>query len=454
MAQLDLSLLPPPKVIQDPDYDEVLDLTTGNFRARSASYIALIESDPGYMMMETMAYLVIFMIAKVNEATAAVLVTHATGSDLDHLGALFSLGRKTGETDSDFRVRIVERLEAIVAGSIIWYKQYVMAVVVTEVAGADNIVDGVETPVTSQVKDVLVQRTPNPSYDETESISEANLPDIPGSIDIYVQSAQWTHPTTGVLTQVIPSAAMLQAVKNYINAEGQNETDAVRLREAELRRFVCDTVNVLPAEVHPYVFCAIIHTSLGLDPQTVLIDIQTRARKFVEDQEKVGQRIPLSAFYDVINTDEVAEVILEYPTATVEPAKNEVPVVFQAHDLAVEGYETFTNVATFAAASGSGWTVESNTLLFRIDEDSGDREFLAHLRTANRISIRAQDSVGNPRGQPIKTFRVSGELSRQTSGANVYFQIALMGVNTVAGLTDATNYSLQILDSIEVRLGG
>ena len=327
------------------------------------------------MIMETMAYYIVFMMQRVNQAAAAVLVTHATGTDLDNLGALFALQRMPAETDDTFRVRIAERLEAIVAGSTTWYRQQVVGLQVTEITGAENIIDTVPTPIFSNVKDAFIQRTPNPAYNQAQPISETNLPDIPGSIDIYIQSQQWLNPLTNHLTQVTPSDRMIQTVRNYTAAQGENETDPQRKQEAEDRRFICDTLNIHPAQVHPYIVCAMIHVATGLDPYEVLTNVQERARRFVLEAEQVGQRIPFSEFYKVINSNEVTEVILEYPTADIEPEANAVPVVFAEHILAVQQYEAFSSLPAFASASGTGWTINSNTLYFRIPIDQQDHQF-------------------------------------------------------------------------------
>lgn len=454
---LNLQNIPAPTVIEDVSFDNIFSLIHSDFLARDPAYIDLIESDPGYMLMESAAYIIVFALERVNRAVAAVLITHATGSDLDNLAALFSLTRNTGESDDHFRSRVVDRLETIVAGSITWYRRYVVDLEVIEVLGSDNIVDNIPTPVISRVADAHVQLTPNPSYDDSMDISDTNLPDIPGSIDIYVQSSRWTHPDTGVLTQVVPSARMLQAVKNYIAAEGIDETDEDLVAAAENRRFICDTVNVLPAKPHPYIYCAFIRVAEGLDRVEVLRDVQQRARDFVEENERVGERIPLSAFYDVINTEDVTEVILEHPQADIEPDDDAVTVVFNEHPLELENYREFVDVATFAALTGNVWTVGEHTskwwLLVKVDVDSQDYEYLSYLRVANRISITAQDNMGDPTGQPLETLRIMGELARiPATGTITHYQVELMGEPTITGLTDDTDYSLKILDSVEIRL--
>ena len=64
---------------------------------------------------------------------------------------------------------------------------------------------------------------------------------------------------------------------------------------------------------------------------------------------RIGERIPLSSFYEVLNVDDVVEVTLEFPTADLEPAKGAVPIAFSEQLLEVETYRAFTDVSTFAA---------------------------------------------------------------------------------------------------------
>ena len=450
---LDLSQIPAPQVIENINFDRLLELIRVDLFKRDPNYIRDSEADPLHLNMEGMAYIMDLFFEKVNAAVASVLITHATGADLENLGALFSLTRMPQEIDDDFRVRIANHLEAIVAGSIVWYQQYVRGVTVVEVTGDENIVDEIPTPVLSTVKDAHVILTPNPSYDDSQAISATNLPEVPGSINIYVQTNVWRDPRTDVLTQVIPSSRMLQTVRNYIHAVGQNETDRVREEAAQERRFLGDTVYVLPAEVHPYVFCVIIYVVQGLNNLDVLDRVAAAAREFVLSNERVGRRIPLSDFYKVVNTDEVTEVNLEYPTGDIVPAENAVPVVFAEHPLSVQSYESFSTTPAFASGSGEAWTLNGLQLLFRVPSDSQDKVYLDYLRLANRIAVRALDDEGLPTGMILHTYRVSGPPVTRTITGNIYYELTLVGTPTATGLVDGTDYDVRILDSIEVQLG-
>ena len=261
---------------------------------------------------------------------------------------------------------------------------------------SDNVVDGVETPVASRVQDARSIRTPNSAYVEADGISVTNLPDIPGSLDVFIQSGKWTHPDTGVVTEVVPSARMLQAVRDYIDAESSAETDADLQSDAEDRRFVCDTVNVLEVGVRPYVLCAKIVVVSGLDALTVLRDVQTLARAFVSEETRIGNRVPLSSFYKVLDIEDVSEVTLMLPSSDLEPDSDAVPVAFGEQPLEVEDYREFSNVSTFAAETEPSWSIGEVSsdwkLLFRVDATEMDYEFLSHLVGGRRVAVFSQDT--------------------------------------------------------------
>lgn len=450
----ELSALPTPDVLESVDFDDILAQIVTNFQERDPEYLDTIESDPAYILMEAMAFAINIVMERVNSAAIAVLVTHATGSDLDHLGALFSVFRREDETDAVLRVRITERLEAIVPGSSAWYRGYAIEVEVTEVAGADNVVDSVETPVTSNVKDARVRLTPDPNYDSTAAISATNLPDIPGSLDLLIQSEVWTHPTTSVVTQVIPSANMLQAVRDYIDAVDSMEADADLQVAAEDRRFINDTVNVIAVTPVAYIFCAKVRIAEGLDEVEVLRTLQETAHAFALDRERIATRVPLSQFYSVLSTDQVTEITLMHPMTDLEPESDQVPVAFLEQPLEVSDYRAFTNANTFAAETQPSWSIGEHTskwwLLFRVEEDSVDHVFLKHLVNARRLAVFEpdDDDATIPKVLPLYTYRVAGGLEEV---GTTHYQVELTSDSpAITGLTDNDSYFLRLLDSVEI----
>lgn len=105
-AAVDLSSLPAPQVVEPLDFETVLAALKADFEARHPDYTATLESDPAMKLLEVAAYREVIVRQRVNDAAKAVMLAFATGSDLDHLGALVPVARNAGETDASYRGRI------------------------------------------------------------------------------------------------------------------------------------------------------------------------------------------------------------------------------------------------------------------------------------------------------------------------------------------------------------
>ncbi|WP_225206245.1 baseplate assembly protein [Novosphingobium huizhouense] len=121
---VDLSRLPAPDVVEPLDFETIRTQALSQFEAlceeAGIPFDAAIESDPVVKLLELFAWRELQLRARVNDAARAVMVAHATGADLDALGALFQVERwvvrpadvlagtpEVLESDADFRRRIV-----------------------------------------------------------------------------------------------------------------------------------------------------------------------------------------------------------------------------------------------------------------------------------------------------------------------------------------------------------
>jgi len=94
MSALDLSALPAPEVLEPLDFEDVYEEGLGTFRSHMGdNWTAALESDPVTKVLEVGAYNKVGNRARVNDAAKALLLAHAIGSDLDHLGANVNLKR-------------------------------------------------------------------------------------------------------------------------------------------------------------------------------------------------------------------------------------------------------------------------------------------------------------------------------------------------------------------------
>ncbi|WP_296639314.1 baseplate J/gp47 family protein [Roseinatronobacter sp.] len=128
-AQIDLSRLPAPEVIEPLDYEAMLAEMKAFVAERDPDLSAVLEleSEPAVKVLQAAAYFRLLDRARVNDAARAVLLAHATGADLDNLAALLGVSRlvvapgdliaapptaPVMESDMRFRARVQLSLQA------------------------------------------------------------------------------------------------------------------------------------------------------------------------------------------------------------------------------------------------------------------------------------------------------------------------------------------------------
>ncbi|CAI1858741.1 Baseplate J-like protein [Serratia quinivorans] len=145
MATIDLSLLPPPNVIEPLDYESLLtaiqsriiELTDEKDRPAVRTVLAL-DSEPLTKLTQAYAYRALLQRQSINDAARAVMLAYAGGADLDNLAANFNVYRLViraadpatipptpaiMESDSDFRKRTQQAFEGLsVAGPTAAYE--------------------------------------------------------------------------------------------------------------------------------------------------------------------------------------------------------------------------------------------------------------------------------------------------------------------------------------------
>lgn len=119
---IDFARLPPPKVVETIDYEDLLAAYKARVLASNAKLAAALnlEQSPASLILETQAYGEMLVRARVNAAARAVMLPFATGSDLDVLAAFYDVPRMaasdgTAETDDRFRHRVQLASEAFTA---------------------------------------------------------------------------------------------------------------------------------------------------------------------------------------------------------------------------------------------------------------------------------------------------------------------------------------------------
>ena len=267
---LELTALPAPDVLETLDYDTILTDLLSRMRTINPNYTNLVEGDPAYSVLQTNAYESVMLRKRVNDAVRAVLATHAIGSDLDNLAALFSLLRD-GKTDKAFRPEVLNYLKTISPGSPEWYRKY--ALEANDPPKGESLLTG----------DKIVE-------------ARAFKTCTPGQVLVFVQ------PDT-------PGAIAVGDVPGQVQEY---------LRE-EPHLFMGDTVTVRTIDKKDYALTARIRVVPGFSVADVLSTVQKQANAFVRERKIIGREIPLSDIYATFASDAISEFRLVSPAASITP---------------------------------------------------------------------------------------------------------------------------------------
>ncbi|QRN39332.1 baseplate assembly protein [Pectobacterium carotovorum] len=280
MAMIDLSQLPAPAVVEELDYEAIyterkavlLSLYPEDQHAAVARTLTL-ESDPLVKLLQENAYRELLWRQRVNEAARAVMVAYAQGSDLDQLGANFSVSRLVitpaddstlpptpalMESDSDLRLRIQQSFEGLsVAGSVGAYQYH------------GRSADG-------RVADVSV------------------ISPSPASVTVSVLSREGDGSASPELVAIVATA---------LNGEDV--------------RPVADRVTVQSAAIVPYEIDATLYLYRSPEAEPVRAAAEQKLKTYISAQHRLGRDIRRSAIYAALHVEGVQRVELTTPAADI-----------------------------------------------------------------------------------------------------------------------------------------
>lgn len=276
MAVIDLSLLPPPQIVDVPDFEALL-------AERKATFVALypldeqdalwrtlaLESEPITKLLQENAYREILLRQRINEAAQAVMVAYALGGDLEQLAANNNVKRLT-------------------------------------VTPADN--DAVP-PVAAIMEsdEALRQRIPA----AFEGISVAGPT---GSYEFHAKSADGRVADASA-TSPAPAEVVLTVLSR--EGDGTAETDLLAVVEQALNsenvRPVADRLTVRGAEIVPYSVDATIFLYPGPEAEPVMAAAKASLQKYIASQTRLGRDIRRSAIYAALHVEGVQRVALASP---------------------------------------------------------------------------------------------------------------------------------------------
>lgn len=286
MPIIDLSQLPAPDVVEELNYESILDerkatlisLFPADEQAAIARTLAL-ESEPLTKFLEENAYREVIWRQRVNEAARAVMLAYAAGHDLDVMVANNNTTRlvitpadnstipptpAVMESDTDLRLRGQQAFEGLsVAGPVGAYEYH------------GRSADG-------RVADISVV-SPQPAW-----------------ITISVLSREGDGSA---------SEELLKAVEKALNAEDV--------------RPVGDRVTVQSAEIVPYQIDATLYFYPGPESEPIRQAAEQKLKNYITAQRRLGRDIRQSAIYAALHVEGVQRVELSAPASDIVLEKHQ-----------------------------------------------------------------------------------------------------------------------------------
>ena len=312
---IDLSLLPPPDVVETLDFETLYQEVLGIFRAHMGDqWTAVLESDPVVKLMEVMAYRELMVRARVNAAAKASLLAYAKGADLDSRAADYGVQRLTiraadpdavppvtalMESDEALRYRTRLSLEALsVAGSSGAYEYHALS------SSAELVHVSVDSPRFSGVAVPAAVKTQLPAGAIVVVCDyDAGLANpLPGDVSL----AALARPTS-----TVPEAQLVATVLKALSAEDVRPvTDRPRVQGGIPTDFKVE---------------AVLWVEDGPDPDVVLAAARKSLDAAIADARRLEGQLPVSAIYAALHVTGISRVDLAKPVEGVVCDKRHYP---------------------------------------------------------------------------------------------------------------------------------
>lgn len=273
-VNVDMSQLPKPAVIEQLDYEQILQEWIQRYKELDPDYQEVNESDPVYKLIEVAAFREVVLRQRVNDGAHATMLAYATKEDLDVRGADFDVERlvidegdpdavppreKIMESDDAFRYRIqLSNRAKNTAGSADDYEFWALS--------ADGRVKSIAT-------------------------------DSPkGTLTVTVSVL--SHEGNGAA-----SAELIKLVEDTLTPKGT--------------RPLSDEVVVQSATINEFAVVAELELFSGPDEDEVLKAAREQLDKWLADSHRQGMDLTLDGFYASLRVPGVYKVHLSSPAADI-----------------------------------------------------------------------------------------------------------------------------------------
>ena len=268
MPAVDLSQLPEPAIIAEPDFEAILADTKAMmiaaYPAEQREAVSLeLESEPLNVIAQTTAFREMLLRQRVNEGARACMLSHSAGTDLDNLAGNMNTKRlvitpatdttdAVMESDTSLRLRAYDGLS---------------------VAGPSGAYEYFARSASGLVRDA---RAISPS---------------PANVTVSILSTEGDGTAT---------EALLNTVRAVLNAEDT--------------RPVADRLTVQSARIVTWRLNAKLYFYPGPESEPILAAAESSFRKWLAEQGLIGQDVALSAIAAALHVHGVQRVEITEPT--------------------------------------------------------------------------------------------------------------------------------------------
>lgn len=352
---IDLSKLPAPQLIEELDYEAILNEMRKKLRELLPEWTGYeLESDPANKVLEVAAYREMLLRQRVNEAARGVLIAFAQGSDLDQLAAFYPEKRLDGAA-AVFPARIMltqemgievtvpkgftvvaksGAVEAQLMNDVIFLPGNIAVSGMFEISkpsglqgnGLRLVWDPI-TPlpfVTGIRQEEVSSGGSDPESDEAfrnrarESLHQHSTAGAYGAYRYHAQSADVRIRDTEAWS---PKRGHVNVA--VLSSEGDGSADSIMLRRVEERlsgedvRPGTDWVTVISAEIVPYEIQAVLELYPGVAGSPPLDEAKKRLERKVEELHRLGCDVPRSALIAAAHVSGIKKVELIKPEADI-----------------------------------------------------------------------------------------------------------------------------------------
>lgn len=279
---IDLAQLPPPQLIEEISYEQILTEQKAWVLARWADLrlsrpdlpaidTLVLENEPITIILEVLAYRETLLRALVNDKARAVLLAKAVGTDLDHLGALMETPRRQIGTDAGG--------SAIYQSDDEYREEIQLAPEAFSVAGPEGAY-------------VYFARRSHPSLMDAAALSPQ-----PGRVDVVVLARDGS------------GAPSEEAIAAAYSALSPNTT-----------RPLTDDVYVRSASIVSTPVALRLQVRSGPAPEAIQSAATTAINKLIASRRRIGLALRVDALIGAARTaGDIEKVIVESPAGDVVP---------------------------------------------------------------------------------------------------------------------------------------